>query len=201
MKRFVWISGLLLLSVAASVRPKLFYIYEFPSFVSDTWIRRDTRLSNKTVWKHAFNENEGFGHFYNGTQYFETWQYSSFRLILSRLLRSKYRTRDITKASLFFIPYDSGSECYMTRRGEFRLHGSPLAEYVQEQLMLQPTLARNNGLDHFFVHSSSLAAHSASVKMRQLLHLMENATILTVEKLPRVHRFVSTLLDLVAMLF
>ena len=163
--------------------------------LTNTWPKRDIELSTTSVWKHAFNENEGFGHFYNGTEYFETWQYSSFRLILSRLLRSKYRTRDITKASLFFIPYDSGAECYVDEKGEYRSIGNPAGDYAFEELLkAQPTLHKNGGYDHFYVHSSSLTAHKTSTKMRKIYEFCPNMTYLTVEKLPRVYKYAAKFL-------
>lgn len=169
---------------------KLVYIYEFPDNVVNTWPPTSLPLETGTVWKHAFNENEGFGHWYNGTNYFETWQYSSFRLILSRLLRSQYRTRNISEASIFVIPYDSGAECYVDEKGNFRDHGNPLGDGVMDQLRKLPTVTRNGGLDHLIIHSSSLVAHQMSVKLKAIFEYIPNATIVTVERQPKVHRWI-----------
>jgi hypothetical protein len=51
------------------LKNKLFYIYELPSNMTDVWPERNVNLSEKSVWKHAFNENEGFGQHYENTSY------------------------------------------------------------------------------------------------------------------------------------
>ena len=158
--------------------------------VVDTWVLLTLLLQPSTVWKHEFNENEGFGQYYNDTSYFETWQYSSFRLILSRLLRSKYRTRNIFEATIFLIPYDSGSECYVDEKGNFRDHSNPLGDWAIDQLKKLPTVLKNGGFDHFIIHSSSLVAHQMSVKLKAIFDYCPNATIVTVEKQPKVHRWI-----------
>lgn len=183
--RLNFICTLLVSLAAGSAHYRLFYIYDFPDIVVHPWPARGIPLEGRSVWKHHFNENEGFGHHYNGTEYFETWQYSSFQLILSRLLRSKYRTRDPDEASMFFIPYDSGADAYASQSGQYRVHGIPaLSGWVLEHLSLLPRLKRFSGFDHFYVHSSSLTAHIVTQPVKKLLEICGNATILTVEKFP-----------------
>lgn len=193
---------ILLLSIAAIMavrgalaRKKLIYIYEFPKELTHTWPSRDIVLDPKTtVWKHYFNENEGFGHIYEGNvTYMETWQYASFRIIMSRLMRSKYRTRNISEASMFLIPYDSGTECYVDEKGNFRFRGNPLGHVALTLLQSIPTVRRHDGYDHFLIHGSSLGAHDVSVKLDDVFQYLANASILTVEKMPRVHRFIRNL--------
>ena len=185
------ILSLLYLFLGSTVaKNKLVYIYEFPEPVVNTWVPLDLELRPETVWKHEFNRNEGFGTPHTGTSYFETWQYSSFRLILSRLLRSKYRTRNISEASVFVIPYDSGSECYVDEVGNYRQHGNPLGDVVIDLLQKKPYIKANLGYDHLLIHSSSLVAHQMSVKLKAIFSILTNATIATVERLPRVHRWI-----------
>ena len=159
----------------------------------NVWPKRDIALPPKAVWKHAFNENEGFGKRYDDTSYFETWQYGSFRVILSRLRRSRYRTYNISEASLFFIPYDAGSECYVDDKGMYRDKGNPLAPAAFAELTKYPTLLRNRGHDHFFIHAVTMVAHRNSIRLKELYEYMWNATILTVEVLPIVHQYLRRL--------
>ena len=174
-----------LTAVATSTTSDLFYIYEFPAKALDTWPKYGHPLRNTSVWNHAFNENEGFGRLHGDTQYFETWQYSSFRLILSRLLRSKYRTRDITKASLFFIPYDGAAETYISRTGNLRQYGNPFGDWLLEQLPLYPTMRKYKGLDHVLIHSTGMANRKINIaSLAPLLRFFLNSTVLVPEKFP-----------------
>ena len=173
---------------------RLFYIYEhFPDILSNPWPSRNLTLSAKSVWKHAFNENEGFGKHYDDTSYFETWQYGSFRVILSRLRRSRYRTYNISEASLFFIPYDIGTESYVDEFGEYRDRGNPNANVAVSLLQEMPLFRRYNGYDHFLVHSSTVVAHKISLKALTFYQNFTNVTVLTVEVLPRAHHFLKHL--------
>ena len=172
---------------------KLFYIYPLLDNMTDLWPDRDVALNKGTVWKHAFNENEGFGKHYENTSYFETWQYAGFRIILSRLMRSSYRTYNKSQASLFFVPYDSGTECYVDKAGNYRSRGNPNARLLMLWLQHDKTFLKNHGYDFFFVHSTSLVAHKTSLKLKELFELCRNATILTVEGLPVVHHYHSHL--------
>jgi hypothetical protein len=193
-----WLGLILLLTAAAAEstsapRQRLFYIYEdLPLALSDTWPSRSISLTPQTVWKHAFSENEGFGQHYADTAYYETWQYASFKVILSRMLRSSHRTYNASEASLFFIPYDTGSECYVDHRGEYRNIGNPMADIANPIFKNLTYLKRNHGYDHFMVHGSSLVAHKVSHKLRDLMQMCFNVTILTVERLPRLHHFLSS---------
>lgn len=175
------------------IHKKLFYIYSLPSNMTDLWPDRNIELNSSTVWKHAFNENEGFGRHYENTSYFETWQYAGFRIILSRLLRSSYRTYNKSQASLFFVPYDSGTECYVDTHGNYKPRGNPNARMLMQMLRKDDIFLKNHGYDFFFVHSTSLVAHKTSLKLKELFELCSNATILTVEELPVVHHYHSHL--------
>lgn len=160
----------------------------------DMWPSHNVTLFYRTtVWKHDFNENEGFGKHMESAGFFETWQYASFRIILSRLRRSPLRTFNISEANLFFVPYDSGAECYVDENGNYREKGNPVGLEVLNFLKAKPTFTRNFGYDHFFVHSSTLVAHVVSQKLKTLYEYAANATVLTVENLPRVHHFIKNL--------
>lgn len=187
---------------------KLFYIYDFPTVPLDMYPNRSIKLGERTVkergklvsvpsvWKHDFNENEGFGKVHNGTMLLETWQYSSFRLVLARLMRSKYRTRNISEAEMFFIPWDSGAESYVDEFGSYRNVGNPTGDYLLNELRREQTFYQNHGYDHFLVHSTSLVAHKVGVKLREILLFGGNITVATVERLPFLHGFVVLLLCL-----
>jgi hypothetical protein len=63
------------------------------------------------------------------------------------------------------------------------------AKYLKQLAEDIPTLLRNRGHDHFFVHSVSMVAHRSSIKLRQLYEMVSNATLLTVEIFPVVHKY------------
>jgi Exostosin family len=81
---------------------------------------------------------------------FLTWHFSLFSSLFNRMKRSKRRTLDPEKASLFIIPYDLGLDGYLdpsTCKNSRRCtKGHP--EKVQEHIMNMPYFERYEGRDH-----------------------------------------------------
>ena len=81
---------------------------------------------------------------------FLTWHFSLFSSLFNRMKRSKRRTFDPEKASLFIIPYDLGLDGYLdskTCRNSRRCtRGHP--EKVQAYIQKMPYFDRHQGRDH-----------------------------------------------------
>jgi hypothetical protein len=92
--------GLLILSAylslinGESLNEPLFYIYEWPPELADVYPPANTVLHPESSYDHAFNENRGAGRMLvPDVGLFQTWQFSLFKNVMSRLVVSKYRTR------------------------------------------------------------------------------------------------------------
>ena len=71
-----------------------FYIYEWPPQLADVYPPMNTTLDKKSKYDHSFNENNGAGKLLvPELGLFQTWQFSLFKNVFSRLRTSKYRTR------------------------------------------------------------------------------------------------------------
>lgn len=71
-----------------------FYIYDWPPQLADVYPPMNTTLDKKSKYDHSFNENNGAGKLLvPEVGLFQTWQFSLFKNVFSRLLTSKYRTR------------------------------------------------------------------------------------------------------------
>ena len=81
---------------------------------------------------------------------FLTWHFSLFSSLFNRMKRSKRRTFDPEKASLFIIPYDLGLDGYLDSRtcknSRRCTRGHP--EKVQEFVRTMPYFDRHQGRDH-----------------------------------------------------
>ena len=100
--------------VVTTASLKSFYIYEWPAHFSDVYPPKSAILDPTTTYDHGFNENNGAGKLID-TSYglFQTWQFSLYKNIMSRLLVSEYRTRNPKEATSFILPYDAGVHTYM----------------------------------------------------------------------------------------
>jgi len=136
------------------------------------------------VFSEDFANREGFGWYNESTSVFETWQYSLFRNVYSRLLRSPLRTRDPKEATLFFLPYDSGVEGYMTADGNYQGAGNAMAYSMLELLRKSEEFQRFQGKDHFMVHATSFVTQGMGNKLKHLYAYMANSTIISFETLP-----------------
>ena len=76
-------------------------------------LNKKHHINHCDVFTEEYGYNEGYGYYDESSGLYETWQYGMFRNIYSRLIRSPYRTYNKSEATMFFIPYDSGTESYM----------------------------------------------------------------------------------------
>jgi hypothetical protein len=130
-----------------------FYIYEWPDRFSDVYPPKSANLFHPTTYDHGFLPNNGAGTLIDASYgLFQTWQFSLYKNIMSRLLVSEYRTRDPKEAVAYILPYDAGVHTYIDHQnGKPRL-GSPYAwnviRYLQES-QIDPVFWKNFGHDHY----------------------------------------------------
>lgn len=71
-----------------------FYIYDWPSDLGDVYPPAGAVLDKTSKYDHAFNYNNGAGELLvPEVGLFQTWQFSLYKNVMSRLAFSKYRTR------------------------------------------------------------------------------------------------------------
>ena len=72
----------------------MFYIYEWPPELGDVYPPPGAKLDKYSKYDHAFYENRGAGQMLvPDVGLFQTWQFSLYKNVMSRLVVSKYRTR------------------------------------------------------------------------------------------------------------
>ena len=88
---FIIILSIKIIIIASS---GYFYIYEWPSELNDVYPPMNATLDVKSKYDHSFNENNGAGKMLvPELGLFQTWQFSLYKNVMSRLLVSKFRTR------------------------------------------------------------------------------------------------------------
>jgi hypothetical protein len=89
----VFVQCIILLSFVVK-GDKYFYIYEWPQDLSDVYPPAGAKLDKDSKYDHDFRENNGAGKMLiPDVGLFQTWQFSLYKNIMSRLVVSKYRTR------------------------------------------------------------------------------------------------------------
>eukprot|EP00607_Mallomonas_marina_P003929 CAMPEP_0182436832 /NCGR_PEP_ID=MMETSP1167-20130531/83858_1 /TAXON_ID=2988 /ORGANISM="Mallomonas Sp, Strain CCMP3275" /LENGTH=478 /DNA_ID=CAMNT_0024629421 /DNA_START=97 /DNA_END=1533 /DNA_ORIENTATION=- len=129
----------------------LYYIYEMPPEFSWRWPKNGTDCVDSGYLSHEHAELAGYGRPIlpeNGL--FLTWHFSLFNSLFNRMKRSRRRTLDPEKASLFLLPYDLGLDGFMnpdtcaTRRS-----CTPrLVKELEKTLRESPFFQRHAGADH-----------------------------------------------------
>ena len=151
-----WVLAVALLAHVAP-SPLLFYIYEWPAPVVDSW-PTDFTFTKRLSFESHFEANHAVGRPVNdGKQskgFYHTHQYSLFRTFLGRLRESALRTRDPAQASLFFVPYDVGMDA-TTRStdGAFAHTRCPRGPEANRLLSNSTFFKRKEGRDHVVLHS------------------------------------------------
>jgi hypothetical protein len=86
---------------------------------------------------------------------FLTWHFSLFSSLFNRMKRSKRRTFDPEKASLFIIPYDLGLDGYLDPKTcKFRRKCSDgFPDTVQKTILNMTYFKRHKGADHVVLWS------------------------------------------------
>ncbi len=150
------------------------YIYDLPWNTIDTWPLDSTTLAPHTIYNRQFRLNNGAGPLIDADSgMFGTWQFSSFKLIYNRMLRSPMRTLNPDEADVFFIPYDGGMDATVSAwDGRLLKARCPRSGVVAKYLHANSTyLKRKEGRDHFIVFSVIQGVSSlSSPGCRKLYH-------------------------------
>lgn len=140
---------------------KLFYMYPLGGDEKYWWRWPDPKsdcTKNKYV-QHTHGELSGVGPPLNlNDGLFLTWHFSIFHAFWNRLKRSKWRTTDPDKASLFVVPYDMAMDGYVEPRTcnnkIMNLRCSPgYVSEVQQILKHSKHFKRHRGADHVILWS------------------------------------------------
>ena len=146
-----------LLCVGDTEHPFRVYVYDWPASVTDAWPAARNCTHHRLSVLPAFKENAGTGPIVSASRgQHRTHQYSLFTTFLARLQESPYLTRDPKHATHFFLPYDIGMDA-TTRASDGALTrtGCPRMSTALALLHASPFFQRNQGRDHFTLHSIS----------------------------------------------
>mmetsp|Transcript_23113 Transcript_23113/g.33859 ORF Transcript_23113/g.33859 Transcript_23113/m.33859 type:complete len:451 (-) Transcript_23113:51-1403(-) len=164
---------------------KYFYIYDWPDELTNLWPNVTKSTADLTTTASLYH---GAGAILDSNiGLHETFQFALFKLFIGRAMLDPRRTLDPEKASLFFIPYDSGIDASMSRKGLVRAPGCPRAQMVMNTLLNGKHFLRNYGHDHFIVHSINQAMgfmHRRPGCRMYLGHFCENCTKLAIDTYP-----------------
>ena len=121
---------------------------------------------------------------------FQTWQFSLYKNILSRLRVSKYRTRDPKKATAFIVPFDLGVNSYIDHiNGRPRL-AAPLGRLAGKLLRSTCTgkdanvFWKNRGHDHYVFFSITIYQMVGIMVKDFFMDVCQNCTVVTIETSP-----------------
>ena len=159
-----------------------FYIYDWPSNVSDSWPVGYTHQRQSIARRFRSNSGAGCAIDPAAAQY-HTHQYSLYPLLYSRLLTSTLRTPHPEQAVLFFVPYDLGMDA-TTRSSDGGLvaTGCPRLASVLNLLEESTYFKRNAGADHVLVHSiNHMMLFFANKRCQQLYRRCLNCTKLSID--------------------
>lgn len=165
-----------------ALNSKTFYIYEWSQDIVHRW------PSGFTHFRLAMNFNNSLNYGVGAVldaKYgiFDTHQYSLFRVMFYRLLESPNRTLDPSKASMFFIPYDLGldSSCRLSDGALIRTY-CPKMTKVIDLLEKSSYFKRNNGSDHFIIHSiNQPMTYFATISCMKLYNICINCLKLSID--------------------
>ena len=141
-------------TLLTSATGKLFYMYPMEEKYWWRWPGNNTDCSKNKYVQHFHGLNSGVGPPINlDDGLFLTWHFSIFHAMWNRLKRSKWRTMDPDKASLFIIPYDLSMDGYVEPRTcnnkNQNLRCSPgFVGEVQKMLKHSKYFKKYRGSDH-----------------------------------------------------
>ena len=187
----VYLSFLILLSGFDFLlaHEKLFYIYEWPQYIDDVWPPQGATLHNKSAYSPDFRAFNGAGVLLDEkVGLFQTWQFSLYKNIISRMRTSRYRTRDPAKASAFIIPFDLGVHSYIDHLNGFPRLASPHGWMAQSLLKAasknKEIFWKHYGHDHF-VFLSITAYQMVGIGVKTFfMQICQNCTTVTIETSP-----------------
>lgn len=128
-----------------------FYMYELPEEFWWRWPNAGTDCSENGYVGHEHAQLSGLGPaVLPEGGLFLTWHFSMFSSLFNRIKRSKRRTLDPEKASLFIIPYDLGLDGYLDSRTckNSRRCTAGMPQRLQSIILKQPYFYRHMGADH-----------------------------------------------------
>jgi hypothetical protein len=134
----------------------LFYMYELDEEFWWSWPDESSNCSKNGYVGHEHQALSGMGVPVSPDDgLFLTWHFSLFSSLWNRYKRSRRRTYDPEKASMFIVPYDLGLDGYLnpttceTRRSCTRGRAEKLTKLLGESKWFQ----RHNGRDHVVLWS------------------------------------------------
>ena len=168
-----------LLKITSSERAKpetkkrLFYMYDLPEVFWWRWPIEGSDCGNSNGYiSHHHKENSGVGKLLSAADglYF-TWHGGMFSSLYTRFKRSKLRTFDPEKASIFIIPYDLGLDGYLDPGScTGRLNcTSGLVPTLLNTLNEQKYFKRNDGADHVVLWSLGQLHHWPTEKCNRFM--------------------------------
>ena len=159
--------------------------------MDDVWPPENATLHVKSGYDHGFRPNRGAGKaIAPDLGLFQTWQFSLYKNLMSRLRTSKQRTRDPSKASAFIVPFDAGVHSYIDHEdGHPRLaapHGRYAGRYLRQNCQ-GPTKNlwwKNNGHDHFLIFSVTAYQMVGMMVKELFMFVCQNCTTIIIETTP-----------------
>ncbi len=166
-----------------------FYIYEWPLEFDDLWPPEGAKLFAGSGYSHEFRANSGAGTMLDADSgLFNTWQFSLYKNVMSRLRVSEYRTRDPTVATSFIIPFDLGVHSYIDHlNGKPRLaspHGWAAGYFLINGSKDKKLWWKNHGHDHFIIFSIT-AYQMVGIGVKVFfMQICQNCSTITIETSP-----------------
>jgi len=170
-------------------KPPKFYIYDWPSYIDDVWPPAGTQLSNKSAYNHIFRPNNGAGKLLDPELgLFQTWQFSLYKNIISRMKVSKHRTLIPEEATAFIVPFDLGVHSYIDHlTGVPRLaspHGWMAQQLLRAHSKDKALYWKYQGHNHF-VFLSVTAYQMVGIGVKTFfMQICQNCTTITIETSP-----------------
>ena len=173
-----------------TISASYFYIYDWPKDIIDRW--PDSYSHHRLAILDKFRDNYGLGTLIDAeVGLYHTHQYSLFETFYHRLLESRYRTNDPEKASIFFIPYDIGMDASIRKTdGALFQTNCPKLKDVTNLLTNSIFFKRNNGNDHFSLHSINQPMHYyINIKCMEFYQFCHNCTKFSIDTYsPKIYR-------------
>lgn len=168
-----------------------FFIYEWPKEYGDVYPDAASPLVADSPYNHGFRSNSGAGDLLDPSLgLFQTWQFSLYANVMSRLLVSRHRTRNASLATSFIIPFDAGVHSYVDKlTGKYRLatpYGWNVIRWLQEAQSSTGAAGfwRHYGHDHFVLFSLTVFVQTGIGVKEFFKGVCQNCSVLAIETTP-----------------
>ena len=168
-----------------------FYIYEWPKEYGDVYPDTTSQLVADSPYNHGFRSNSGAGELLDPSLgLFQTWQFSLYANVMSRLLVSRHRTRNASLATSFIIPFDAGVHSYVDKlSGKYRLatpYGWNVIRWLQEAQSSTAAAGfwKHWGHDHFVLFSLTVFVQTGIGVKEFFKGVCQNCSVLAIETTP-----------------